>query len=78
MVNMKKHSHAELVAITFKKTPKGVVITYADTGVGVAAEEIIYSNGLQNTENRIKTIGGSFIFESAKGKGFKAKINFPN
>ncbi|WP_139062478.1 tetratricopeptide repeat-containing sensor histidine kinase [Aquimarina megaterium] len=78
MVNMKKHSHAELVAITFKKTPKGVVITYADTGVGVAAEEIIYSNGLQNTENRIKTIGGSFIFDSAKGKGFKAKINFPN
>lgn len=78
MVNMKKHSHAELVAITFKKTPKGVVITYADTGVGVAEEEIIYSNGLQNTENRIKTIGGSFIFESAKGKGFKAKINFPN
>ncbi|WP_106794480.1 hypothetical protein [Aquimarina sp. Aq78] len=78
MVNMKKHSHAELVAITFKKTPKGIVITYADTGVGVAAEEIIYSNGLQNTENRIKTIGGSFIFDSEKGKGFKAKINFPN
>ncbi|WP_024768108.1 tetratricopeptide repeat-containing sensor histidine kinase [Aquimarina macrocephali] len=78
MVNMKKHSHAELVAITFKKTSKGIVITYADTGVGVAAEEIIYSNGLQNTENRIKTIGGSFIFDSEKGKGFKAKINFPN
>ncbi|WP_438425860.1 tetratricopeptide repeat-containing sensor histidine kinase [Aquimarina macrocephali] len=78
MVNMKKHSYAELVAITFKKTSKGIVITYADTGVGVAAEEIIYSNGLQNTENRIKTIGGSFIFDSEKGKGFKAKINFPN
>ncbi len=78
MVNMKKHSHAELVAIMFKKTQKGIVITYADTGVGVSTEEIIYSNGLQNTENRIKTIGGSFIFDSEKGKGFKAKINFPN
>ncbi|WP_103069455.1 tetratricopeptide repeat-containing sensor histidine kinase [Aquimarina sediminis] len=77
MVNMKKHSQAAIVAITFKKTPKGIVITYADTGIGVSAEEIIYSNGLRNTENRIKTIGGSFIFDSEKGKGFKAKINFP-
>ncbi|WP_234859375.1 tetratricopeptide repeat-containing sensor histidine kinase [Aquimarina aquimarini] len=78
MVNMKKHSQAALVAITFKKTPKSILITYADTGVGVSAEEIIYSNGLRNTENRIKTIGGSFIFDSERNKGFKAKIQFPN
>lgn len=78
MVNMKKHSKAALVAITFRKVSKGIGITYADTGVGVSEEDIIYSNGLRNTENRIKTIGGSFIFDSEKGKGFKAKINFPN
>ncbi|WP_062061334.1 tetratricopeptide repeat-containing sensor histidine kinase [Aquimarina longa] len=78
MVNMKKHSQAELVAIAFKKNSKNIMITYADTGVGVSKKEIIYSNGLRNTENRIKTIGGSFIFDSEKGKGFKARIYFPN
>lgn len=78
MTNMKKHSQAELVAITFKKIAKSIIITYADTGVGVSSKEIMYSNGLRNTENRIKTIGGSFIFDSEKGKGFKAKIHFPS
>lgn len=78
MTNMKKHSQAGLVAITFKKVAKNIIITYADTGVGVSSKEIMYSNGLRNTENRIKTIGGSFIFDSEKGKGFKAKIHFPS
>ncbi len=78
MVNMKKHSHAELVAITFKKVQRRIEIGYADTGVGVSKNDIIYSSGLRNAENRIKTIGGSFIFDSERGKGFKAKIFFPN
>ncbi len=78
MVNMKKHSQAGLVAITFKKKNKHIEISYADNGVGVSKNEILYSSGLQNAENRIKTIHGSFIFESEKGKGFKAKIHFPS
>ncbi|MBP2832138.1 hypothetical protein J8281_08045 [Aquimarina sp. U1-2] len=78
MVNMKKHSQASLVAVTFKKGTKTHEITYADNGVGIAKKNIIYSNGLQNAENRIKTIGGSFIFETEEGKGFKARMHFPN
>ncbi len=78
MINMKKHSQASLVAITFKKTSKTIEISYADNGVGIVKKDLIYSNGLQNAENRIKTIGGSFIFDSDKGKGFKAKIHFPS
>ncbi|AXT60095.1 ATP-binding protein [Aquimarina sp. AD10] len=78
MVNMKKHSHAALVAVSFRQTPKNVEITYADTGIGVDKNEIIFSSGLRNAENRIKIIGGSFIFDSEKGKGFKANICFPN
>ncbi len=78
MVNMRKHSQAGLVAITFKKMPKKVMITYADNGIGVSKDDIIYCNGLRNTENRIKTIGGSFIFDTEKGKGFKAKMIFPS
>ncbi len=78
MVNMKKHSNAQLVAVTFKKTPKYIEINYSDNGVGASIEAINYSNGLSNVENRIKTIGGIFIFDSEIGKGFKAKISFPS
>lgn len=78
MVNMKKHSQAGIVAVTFKKIHKLIEISYADNGVGVEKNDIFYSNGLQNAENRIKSIGGSFIFDSEKGKGFKAKLFFPS
>ena len=78
MINMKKHSEASLVAITFKKEQKNIKITYADNGVGVDKDEIIYSSGLRNAENRIKTIGGSFIFDSEMERGFKATVHFPN
>ncbi len=78
MVNMKKHSEAGLVAVTFKKLGKNIEISYADNGVGACKNEIIFSSGLQNAENRIKPIGGSFIFDTEKGKGFKAKLNFPS
>ncbi len=77
MVNMKKHSSAGLVVVTFNKTPGNVNITYSDNGIGVSVETINYSNGLANVENRIKTIGGIFIFDSEIGKGFKTKISFP-
>ena len=78
MINMKKHSEAEFVAVSFKRESKKIIINYSDNGVGVSKEDIFYSNGLRNVENRIKTIGGLFIFETDKGSGFKAKIEFPS
>lgn len=76
MINMKKHSCAQLVALTLKKTNKYVEINYSDNGRGVTIDSSFYSNGLQNVENRINAIGGIFIFDSEKDKGFKAKIRF--
>ena len=35
-------------------------------------------NGLQNVENRIYAIQGSFTFTTQIGHGFKAEIKFPN
>ncbi|WP_226294142.1 tetratricopeptide repeat-containing sensor histidine kinase [Aquimarina algicola] len=78
MINMKKHSHANIVVITFAKNKKNIKITYADNGVGIAKNRKIHNSGLRNAENRIKSIKGTFIFDSDKDKGFKAKIQFPN
>lgn len=71
MTNMKKHSKATLVAVTFSQNRKLIEINYSDNGVGTQLKK---QTGLQNAENRIFTLNGSITFESQSGKGFKAKI----
>jgi tetratricopeptide (TPR) repeat protein len=76
MVNMKKHSHATLVVVKMEQNQKRIFIEYADNGKGCSKNKII-KNGLQNMENRILTIKGTIIFDTAPDKGFKVKITFP-
>lgn len=76
LVNMKKHSQSNLVLIGFEDKGKTYEINYSDNGIG-SNKSIKFKNGLQNVENRIKTIKGSFTFETESQKGFKAKIVFP-
>ena len=77
MTNMKKHSEASLVAITFKKTGKYTLVSYTDNGKGITIDGKKYGNGLQNVENRISAVQGSFTFTSEMGNGFKAEIKVP-
>ena len=76
LVNMKKHSQSNLVLIGFEDKGKTYEINYSDNGIG-SSKSLKFKNGLQNVENRIKTINGSFTFETESQKGFKAKIVFP-
>jgi signal transduction histidine kinase len=73
---MKKHSQSDLVLIGFEEKGKTYEINYSDNGIG-SSKSLKFKNGLQNVENRIKTINGSFTFETESQKGFKAKIVFP-
>lgn len=76
MVNMKKHSHAPLVALTFDSDQKFVFINYADRGKGAEKNKII-KNGLQNMENRILAIKGTITFDTEPDKGFRVNIKLP-
>ncbi|SRX73461.1 tetratricopeptide repeat-containing sensor histidine kinase [Aequorivita antarctica] len=71
MTNMKKHSNANVVVLSFQQNNKKINIEYTDNGKGC---EIKNKNGLQNAENRIKTLNGTINFESKPNGGFKAKI----
>lgn len=71
LINMKKHSRASLVLISFERINGVLTINYSDNGVGCNIKK---GNGLQNTENRIQAINGTIIFESELNKGFKTKI----
>ena len=75
-VNMKKHSQANLVVISCKKTTKFHEIIYIDNGVGFKNEKIILKNGLKNVETRILSIGGSISFEHQFTKGCKIIVRF--
>ncbi|MGS2764171.1 tetratricopeptide repeat-containing sensor histidine kinase [Sinomicrobium sp. M5D2P9] len=75
MTNMKKHSKATLVGITFSDTAKVLKITYSDNGVGAPDNVLKYGNGLRNTENRILFVKGYITFETEKG--FRAEIQLP-
>ena len=69
--NMKKHSEASLVLLSFEQKGKKLVINYTDNGKG---SELKKKNGLVNTESRIRAIKGSITFETETNKGFKVQI----
>ncbi|MBK0370079.1 tetratricopeptide repeat-containing sensor histidine kinase [Flavobacterium agrisoli] len=76
MVNMKKHSNAEIVVVGFKDNGKLIEIFYSDNGKGIANKEP-KKNGLKNVENRIQTVKGTFTFGSNEGKGFRFNFSIP-
>jgi signal transduction histidine kinase len=76
MVNMKKHSSASNVVVRFENGGSRHQIVYRDDGVGFS-DGFRRKNGLNNTGNRIKTIGGELIFDGKSGKGLQIEISFP-
>ncbi len=76
VVNMKKHSQAKLVALVFSKEGKQIKISYSDNGVGAEQKVLENGNGIKNLKDRLKTIKGNAIFETAE-KGVKAEFFIP-
>lgn len=76
MVNMRKHSQAENVAIRFTAESKKIDIHYTDDGIGIKGA-LRKGNGLRNTGNRIKSINGELTFDTGQEKGLKIHISFP-
>ncbi len=68
MTNMKKHSEATLVSISFKKNKNILEINYMDNGVGAELNRL---GGLENVETRIHALRGTVIFSTKIGNGFK-------
>lgn len=75
LTNMKKHSEASLVAVTFTKYKRYIVIKYVDNGKGAEAT-LLSKNGLHNVENRMDEIKGTITFDTNPNEGFKAEIRF--
>nr|WP_321237547.1 tetratricopeptide repeat protein [uncultured Psychroserpens sp.] len=70
-INMKKHSQASIVVLTFETNRKKMLINYSDNGIGCDLKK---GTGLLNVENRIASINGTITFDSEINKGFKVKL----
>lgn len=77
MVNMKKHSEATLAVIDFSSGDKKINVQYSDNGIGMPLGKTILKNGLQNVENRIKSIRGTLIFDIQTNRGVKLSFGYP-
>lgn len=75
LINMKKHSQATIVVVSFASGKNDINIDYSDNGKGLDFGKVKKS-GLSNVENRIKNINGKITFDSL-GKGLKIKIIIP-
>ncbi len=73
--NVAKHSKADLVHLTLRKTDDKIQLIIEDTGQGFGLEEVLSVEtskrgfGLTSMRERVEISGGSFAIESAKGKG---------
>ncbi len=76
LTNMKKHSQANIVAVTFAKEKRKIKVNYIDDGIGMNLNKSTSKNGLVNVETRMKDIGGTITFDSKPKEGFKATIVF--
>jgi len=75
MTNMKKHSKADKVRLDFSRENNQINIVYSDNGIGIP--EFSPKNGLQNTESRINSIGGTINFDTKTRNGLKITLSFP-
>ncbi len=76
--NTIKHARAENVQIFLVKKDDILTLYFRDDGVGFVVDDIINSDnkgmGLKNIISRIRSINGTYNFNSRPGEGFNIKI----
>ena len=76
LVNMRKHSKANLVSFIFNRNNGVINIKYTDNGLGIQSKTGTEGIGMVNTENRIQSIGGSLTFDKTESRGVRITISF--
>ncbi len=77
MINMKKHSKAKFVAVSFGLNGKWLEINYKDNGAGCDLSCLSSGNGIKNLRSRISSVNGKVHIESERGNGFGVNIRIP-
>ncbi|MEM7348164.1 MAG: GAF domain-containing protein [Chloroflexota bacterium] len=80
--NARKHANSPEIFITLWETPKSVVITVQDHGVGfnlvdVTGDDQRISFGLMTMPERARLVGAKFDIQSAPGQGTTVTLEIP-
>lgn len=76
--NIAKHARCRNVQISIGQDPGEIVISLRDDGIGFDPGQVRrFGNGLQNMKNRMQQIGGTYLLESAPGKGTLVRLTIP-
>lgn len=78
MVNMRKHSQAKFASLIFEVLEEILHVKYTDNGIGMTSAGTLKKSGLQNMENRIEKLGGTFNFEPNHKGGLMIDILISN
>ena len=72
-----KYAKASEVSIQLVDHEDSIVLMVEDNGKGMSKDSITSGNGLNNLKTRAEALGGSFTWESKRGKGLLAYIEIP-
>ena len=79
VTNIVKHAKAKTIALTVEREAKGLRVTIADDGVGIADLEAAkkLSHGLAGMSHRIRSVHGTFDIHSQSGNGTRIDVFVP-
>jgi signal transduction histidine kinase len=76
--NAVKHAKAEELVLRVELENDVLAIIIQDNGAGFDASSVgRFSNGLKTMEKRMKSVQGSFLVESERGKGTRVRLGVP-
>jgi signal transduction histidine kinase len=75
LTNAKRHGNASLAEVTVQASEREVRLLIRDDGEG--ADGVVPGFGLVNLRERVTEQGGTVLFTSQKGSGFKIEVCFP-
>ncbi|WP_157721747.1 sensor histidine kinase [Tumebacillus avium] len=75
LTNAKRHGDATSAVVTVRGTERDVRLTISDNGTGTA--EVVPGFGLINLRERVMELGGTVLFASQQGSGFRTEVCFP-
>jgi signal transduction histidine kinase len=80
ITNTIKHAQASAIELALRQDDQSIYLTYEDNGLGFLLADnhtIPKGLGLNNINNRIKTMGGKVTIHTAPGTGFRLDSEIP-
>jgi len=77
LTNIIKHSGATQIWLTYRHTPKSIIMLVKDNGRGFDTATLKNGLGLSSLEMRAQYLNGTYALKSVPGKGTRAFVKVP-